>query len=262
MQRPQVTRLSTTPIKGFGLTHPDAIQLDTNGAVGDRDFFVVNPDADLFSITRTGVFAGWTAIFEPTTSVLSVTSPDGEVFRDDVVEGEGVVVDFWGSRDVTGHLVIGPWSEFLTKIAGQPVSLVRTQAPGAGFDERAVTLVSQESVAELGRLTDTPDIDLRRFRMLIDFSGVDPYEEETWNQQPLTVGSAVLLVRGAVPRCNATTRNPDTGTRDLKTLQLLSQGRGMTPNDFGEDLNMGVYADVLEPGVISVGDELVLSPTT
>ena len=259
MPRPQVTRLSTTPIKGFGLTHPDAIQLDANGAVGDRDFFVVNADGALLSITRTGVFAGWKAAFEPTTAVMSLTSPDGDTFADEVVEGEGLVVDFWGSRDVPGHLVSGPWSEFLTELAGEPVSLVRTQEPGSGFDERAVTLVSHESVAELARVTENADIDPRRFRMLIDFSGVDPYEEETWNQQTLTVGSAALRVRGAVPRCNATTRNPDTGTRDLKTLQLLSQGRGMTPNDFGEDLNMGVYADVLEPGVVSVGDELVIN---
>ena len=230
----------------------------TDGAVGDRDRLVVNSDVGLLSITKTGVFAGWTATFDPSRNMLTLTSPDGEKFGEAVVTGEPVAVDFCVSRDVAGIFVSGPWSESLTTIAGAPVSLVRTQEPGAGYDEHAVTLVAEESVAELGRVTDTPDIDLRRFRMLIDFSGIDPCEEETWNQLTLTIGSAVLLVRGAVPQCNATTRNPDIGTKDLNTLQLLTQGRDMNPNDFGEDLNVGVYADVLKPGVISVGDELVL----
>jgi uncharacterized protein YcbX len=66
-------------------------------------------------------------------------------------------------------------------------------------------------------------------------------------------------MRGPVPRCNATTRNPDTGAKDLKTLQLIAQGRGMQPDEFGEDgLNLGAYADVIEPGVVSLGDPVEL----
>ena len=66
-------------------------------------------------------------------------------------------------------------------------------------------------------------------------------------------------MRGPVPRCNATTRNPDTGEKDLKTLRLIAEGRGMQPDEFGEEgLNLGAYADVVEPGVISVGDRVRL----
>ena len=38
-----------------------------------------------------------------------------------------------------------------------------------------------------------------------------------------------------MPRCNATTRNPDTGAKDLKTLGLIAEGRGMQPDEFGEE---------------------------
>ena len=51
---PTVTRLFTTPIKGFGLGQPDSVTLQTNGAVGDRDFFVIDSSQQLLSITRTG----------------------------------------------------------------------------------------------------------------------------------------------------------------------------------------------------------------
>jgi uncharacterized protein YcbX len=66
-------------------------------------------------------------------------------------------------------------------------------------------------------------------------------------------------MRGPVPRCNAVTRNPDSGERDLKTLALISQRRGMLPNASGEGLNFGVYADVVEPGTIKIGDELIFT---
>jgi uncharacterized protein YcbX len=94
--------------------------------------------------------------------------------------------------------------------------------------------------------------------MLVGFSGVTAYTEDTWNGQRLQIGTAELRVRGAVPRCNATTRDPDSGVRDVKTLRLIEQYRGQTPSDSGDALNLGVYADVITPGRISVGDELRL----
>jgi len=38
----RVTRLSTTPVKGLALHHPDAIVLLRTGAAGDREFFVID----------------------------------------------------------------------------------------------------------------------------------------------------------------------------------------------------------------------------
>lgn len=258
MPRPQVIRLSTTPIKGFALNHPESVELDEDGAIGDRAFFIVDANESLISIAKIGAFASFHVQFDPARAVLTLTSSDGTVFEDNVVGDKPVVVDFWESRDVAGQIISGPWSKWLSDVAGQQVSLVRAVEPDAGFDERPVTLISEESVAELGRVTQTPDIDPRRFRMLIDICGVSPYEEETWRGQQIKVGSAVLHMGGPVPRCNATARNPDTGQKDLKTLRLLAEGRGLMPNEFGEDLNLGVYADVVKPGVVSVGDEVTI----
>jgi len=255
---PRVTRLFTTPVKGFAVNEPDSVTLERNGAVGDRDFFLVDDKEALISITRTGAFSSWRAQFDRDESVLALSSQDGRVLADKVVEGKAGVFDFWGSRDVSGQIVAGPWSQWLSDIAGQPVSLVRASSPGDAYDETPVTVVSEESVAELARVTNTESIDIRRFRMLINISGVGPYEEETWSGKTVRIGSALLQMKGPVPRCNATTRNPDSGKRDLKVLKLIAEGRGMLPNDFGEDLNMGAYAEVLEPGVVTVGDRVEL----
>jgi uncharacterized protein YcbX len=257
--QPVVTTLLTTPVKGFTMNSVEQIQLDSNGALGDRDFFVVDAEDRLFSITRTGVFASYQASFDPPTSLLRITSPTGQTLEGEALPGDPVTIDFWESRDVAGHVVAGRWSDWLSEIARRPVRLVRTGEPGAGFDETAVTVLSAESVAELGRSTGTQDIDIRRFRMLINVAGVMPYEEEAWSSRTLSIGSTVLQMHGPVPRCNATTRDPDSGKRDLQTLRLIDQARGMQPNDFGEGLNLGAYATIVEPGVITVGDVLELS---
>ena len=256
---PTVTRLFTTPIKGFSLGQPDSVTLGRTGAVGDRDFFVIDSNQELLSITKTGAFGGWHSQFDRDQGVLTLVSSDGRVLEDKVVRGPEVVVDFWESHEVPGHIVGGPWSAWLSEIAGQSVNLVRAAEPGGANDVTAVTVVSEETVAELGRATNTESIDIRRFRMLINLAGVDAYEEETWRPATARIGSALLQMRGPVPRCNATTRNPDTGVKDLKTLRLIAEGRGMQPDEFGEEgLNLGAYADVVEPGVISVGDRVTL----
>ena len=50
----RVTRLSTTPVKGLALHHPDAIVLLRTGATGDREFFVIDGRDRLISIWKTG----------------------------------------------------------------------------------------------------------------------------------------------------------------------------------------------------------------
>ena len=61
-----------------------------------------------------------------------------------------------------------------------------------------------------------------------------------------------MRVGGPVDRCAVTTRDPDTGERDLDTLRLLKDYRGQRESD-GAVL-FGVYAYVERPGVVRVGD--------
>lgn len=257
--KPIVRTLLTTAIKGFALDTPKNVRLGGNGAVGDRDFYVVDVAGRLLSIGRTGAFASWRAAFDEEAGVLTLTSSQGSILSDKVIEGQPVVVDLWG-RDSAGRVVGGQWSTWLSDIAGEPVDLVRADDPGGGLDEAPVTLLSEESVADVTRHASIAGIDMRRFRMLLNISGVEAYEEESWRARDVRVGSALLHVHGPVPRCLAITRNPDSGSSDLHTLHFIAKARGRQPNDFGRGLNMGVYAVVVEPGVVTVGDTLDLEP--
>jgi uncharacterized protein YcbX len=250
---PRVTRLSVTPVKGLALQHPDSIELDRTGAIGDRDFYLIDDAGKLLSITRSGSFVGLTAHHDAAAGRLVLRSAGGEVTDDEVRLGEAVTTDFWG-HPVGGHVVEGPFGPLLTALAGQPVRLVRTDEPGAGSDEEPVTLLGEGSLAELARRAGLDSIDGRRFRMLIEFGGSEAHAEDAWDGRTVAVGGAKLRIGGPVPRCAATTRHPDRGDRDLETVKLIRQYRGVQ----GGGVNFGVYATVVGAGTVRVGDPLVL----
>jgi uncharacterized protein len=158
-----------------------------------------------------------------------------------------------GSLDVTGRVVAGPWEEPLSELAGHAVRLVRTDRPGTGLNE-TVTVVSDGSLDRLARQAGTDEIDSRRFRMLFELTGCEAHEEDTWKGRRFAVGEAVVQVGGPVDRCAVTTRDPDTGKRDLDTLGLIKSYRGQRESDGA--ILFGVYGSVLQPGRVRVGDAL------
>jgi hypothetical protein len=250
-----VTRLSTTPVKGLMLHHPDSIELTAQGAVGDRRFYLLDDAGALQSCTRNPGLFGLRATYDVETRRLEVSRDDDVLLGGTVEPSAAVDTDMWGLRTIVGDVVADPaWSTFFSDIVGQPVQLV--QARDSAFDVHPVTLLGTASVAELARRAGVPEVDSRRFRMLIEFSGGDPHVEDTWAGRLLEVGEATLRAGGPVKRCAATTRDPDSGAVDLQTLRLITGYRGRQESVFGLGANFGVYGEVVEPGTISVGDRL------
>ena len=256
----RVTRLSTTPVKGLALHHPDAIVLLRTGAAGDRAFFVIDGRDRLISIWKTGKLVRIRAVHDARSRRITLSSAEGQVCDGPVRLGAPVIADFYGERKVTGTVVEGPWNAVLSEAAGEPVRLVRASDPGAGHDEHPVTLLGEESVAELARQTGAGPVDARRFRMLIGFAGLSAHIEDRWQGQLIEIGEALVRVGGPVPRCAATTRDPDRGARDLPAVRMIRSYRGVQVNEFGRGVNFGVYADVIGEGAVRVGDPLILRP--
>jgi uncharacterized protein YcbX len=257
----RVTRLSTTPVKGLALHHPDAILLQRTGAAGDRVFFVIDGHDRLISLWKTGRLVRFRAAHDIRRTRITLSSAEGVVCAGPAQPGTPVIADFHGERKVAGTVVEGPWNALLSDAAGEPVRLVRASEPGAGHDEHPVTLLGEESVAELARRSGAGPVDARRFRMLISFSGLPAHIEDSWQGQTIEIGEAVVRVGGPVPRCAATTRDPDRGARDLPTVRMIRSYRGVQANEFGRGVNFGVYADVVAEGVVRVGDPLRVQPT-
>jgi uncharacterized protein YcbX len=254
----RVSRLSTTPVKGLELHHPDSIEVTGSGAVGDRLFYVVDDSDALFSVAKTGSLFTLRADFDEVSRTLTISEGGTTLVEATVEHGAAHRANFFGFREVDGHLADGPWNDVFSERAGRRLRLVKADRANGGVDVEPLTLLGDASTAELARQAGLVDVDARRFRMLIDFDGARPHEEDSWQGRWLRMGETVVEVGGPVQRCAGTTRHPVTGEIDLKTLALIGDYRGRQDSIFGLGFNFGVYARTVVPGRINVGDEVVL----
>lgn len=248
-----VVRLSIAPVKSLGLLHPPEIRLGPSGVEDNRRFHLVDARGNLFTGTKFGPLVAIRSRWDAERDLLTLELPDGTTVEGDAAAtGEAVVTLFYG-RPVPGHVVEGPFAAALSAHAGEPIRLVRSDRPGDANDVWPATLLSTASAEELSRRSgsDRPR-DTRRFRMLIEIDGCAPHEEDTWDGRAVRVGEARLRIRGPVPRCQVTQQDPGSGRRDFATLREIKAYRGLDPD--GEGIDFGVYGEVLEPGVVRVGD--------
>ena len=254
---PRVARFNVTPVKSTQLHHPDEIRLERGGPVGDRAFFFVDGSGKRFSGATKVPILPIHATYDAEGDRLELRLPNGVVVAGEPTPSDrALVVDFYG-RPVAAHLVDGGFSEALSDYAGHAIQLARPDRPGEALDVRPVTLVSLESIAELARQGghDGP-LSPARFRMTIEVEGVSaPHEEDSWRSRRVRVGEATLLIEDPVPRCVVTTLDPRTAVRDFPTLHVIKGYRGVSPEG---QLDFGVYAEVVEPGTVRVGDEIVV----
>jgi uncharacterized protein YcbX len=245
-----VARISITPVEGFALLHPAEVELTAEGVVGDRRFLLVNADGKRLRSSLTAWPVVVSGQYDAAGERLRLRFPDGAVI-DDSALGSGPVRqwDLHGGATGRGQVVAGEWNDRLSALAGHDVRLVRPETT-VGLRDAPVTLVSRASIERLEREA-RGRVDPRRFRMLFDLDGCAEHEEDTWNGRDIRVGEAVLRVGGPVPRCAATTRDPDSGARDLDTLRLIKGYRRVRD---GIAIDFGVYAHVEEPGHVRLGD--------
>ena len=122
----QVTRLSTTPIKGLGLHHPREIEVRRTGVAGDRCFYLVDDRDALFSIAKTGGLLSLSAEHDESTGHL-VLREGGQVVAEGVAEsGEPHLADFFAFKKVPGRLVPG-----LVWGANHPYAILGNGSPEA-----------------------------------------------------------------------------------------------------------------------------------
>jgi uncharacterized protein YcbX len=249
-----VSRLSITPVRSFALQHPKSAELGPHGVADDRRYSLHTEDGRIFDATKHGALVQLRATLErdDETERLTVELPSGERIEGDVALGEPVQLDIY-DRIFAARPVIGPWAEAISGWAGRPLRLFRSERRPDEQDRYAVSIVSEASVEELARQgNDGKPLDARRFRMLIQVAGARAaHEEDEWLGRDVRIGEVLVRVTKPDARCVITTQDPDTGERDFPTLHVIRQYRGLRE---GRKLDFGVYADVVQPGRVTVGD--------
>jgi uncharacterized protein YcbX len=255
----RIAWIFVAPVKGMALEQRRDVQLESFGVRENRRFHVIGEGGRLLNGKQLGELLQIAVSWNEENGTLGFRFPDGGVAEGVVELGEKVTTNFYG-RDVEGRLVVGPWSEALTEFVGRDLRLVQPAEAGGALDRgrAGVTILSTgslEAMRAAGRVAEP--IDPRRFRMLFGVEGVDPHEEDEWVGARVRVGEAVVAVCGNVGRCIVTSRHPETGIRNLPTLDLLAEYRDGVETT--EPLPFGVWAQVELPGRVALGDPVEIA---
>lgn len=246
MEPVTVARINVTPVKSLRLHHPVEVELGPDGARDDRRFLLVDDARRLYNGKRDTTLVRTAADWDPVPRLLALTLPDGTSVSGEVPPGRVTVVQVYG-RPVRGRVVEGPWADALSDLVGRSLTLVERDDGSWATDSRPATLVARASMRVV-------DDDGRRIRMLLELDGLEAHAEDSWRSRRVRIGEATLLVGAPTPRCAVPSASPDTGVRDRDVLRELLSTRGPVEGE----ACLGVYADVLEPGVVRVGDAVEL----
>ena len=172
-----------------------------------------------------------------------------------IAEGGQVLLRAPMSDPEERRLVAEFFTNFLGDAVNRPLRVV--SAPGHAFadarrrpnatTDKYVSLINRASIAALEAAMGIP-VDPIRFRANIYFGGASAWCEQHWVDSEINLGAARLRVISPITRCAATQVNPVTAERDLDIVTALGRTFGHT--------NMGVYAEVVAGGEMSVGDLL------
>jgi hypothetical protein len=255
----RVSRLLTTPVKGLRIIPRDEVRLGPSGVIENRRFFLVDEGDGMVNGKRLKELQRVIADYSHEQRELTLHFPDGGIVSGTIRPGAMFAASWFGTA-VPAVEVDGPWSAALSEYVGAPVRLVESGLRAGGVDRGrvgAISLISRATVDRIARAAQIDgDLDARRFRMLFEIDGVGAHEEDDWLERLLALGDAVVRLRGHVGRCVVTTRDPESGMRDVDTLGALATYRQSVETT--EPLACGVFGEVVSEGRVRVGDAVSL----
>lgn len=244
-----VRRAGFAPVKGMRHLALEAVDLDEQGARGDRSFCLVDVGgARVLKTVQHPSLLGVVARLDG--DELGLTLPSGEsVVATAARSGRTITCDYWG-RAVVLDLIEGPHAELLAGWLGREVAVAAAPRGGVVFGD-PLTVVGTASLLELARRTGHDELPAQagRFRATLVVETDEPYVEDTWAGQEVALGGAVVQVGGPVPRCAVIDHHPETGVKDVRLLRSLVRDR--PTNRAGEPM-FGVYARCVAAGRVAV----------
>jgi MOSC domain-containing protein len=131
--------------------------------------------------------------------------------------------------------------------------------PGTFFDYASLHLVTTSTLGALSGSYPGGRFDTRRFRPnLVIETGEAGFVENGWLGKTLRVGDVTIEVTLPVPRCVMTTLPQEDLPKDTGILRTAARENPLDFGPFPKQPCVGVYADVIAPGTVSVGDEVTI----
>lgn len=266
------------PVKSIAGEMIASADLDSLGIPGDRRFALRNLDSGKIISAKLPKFGRELLALQATLEEPSGRIPvaqDGEVLGDAGSEGldralsERLGVPVRIEAATTADEVYESW---WPEVEGLALSDIETDLPVAMMTERgtfvdlaALHVVTTGSLRHLAGLASESVITTGRFRpsIVIDTDGADTggaegFVENGWTDTMATLGGARISITTAAPRCVMTTLAQPGLPEDRAVLTTLAAENRLTFDGLGDFACLGVYAEVVEPGRVAVGDALVL----
>jgi hypothetical protein len=119
--------------------------------------------------------------------------------------------------------------------------------PGTHYDCWPLLVMTTSALDALKAALPESIIDIRRFRPSIVVDGAEAgHPEFSWKGRTATIGSAVIEFLDPCPRCIMVTREINADIpQDRSILRHIVR-------DLNQ--NLGVYARIIQPGAVSMGD--------
>jgi uncharacterized protein YcbX len=286
----EISELWRYPVKSMLGEQPTRSVLTEIGVAGDRAYAVIDGSDGKVASAKNP--RKWRALLscraefidEPDVGEapppVRITLPDGTIVTSDDSDVHGVLSRFLG-REVTlanaapqGATFEETWpdiegmapAEFIdsTRVRsdeGEAVSdlaLGLAAAPGSFFDLAPVHLVTSSSLDELRRKQPGSQFVPQRFRPNVVLeTGDDGFVENGWVGATVRLGTdASVNVMMPTMRCVMTTLAQGDLPDDRAVLRTATEHNRVEISGLGHWACVGVYASVLTPGDICVGDAI------
>lgn len=136
-----------------------------------------------------------------------------------------------------------------------PAELMEYESPlGTYFDAFPLLIMTRAGLDFIQPNAGESTIDVRRFRpnLVVETEGTDQgFIEEDWAGKKMRIGNLTVQCEVICPRCVMVTHGFDDLPKDPTIMRTLVRETGG---------HLGVYASVIEPGAVSVGDEVEILP--
>jgi uncharacterized protein YcbX len=271
----KVAQLWTYPVKSMVGSTVASIDLSPLGIVGDRHWAIRDLDnGGIRGAKKIGELMQFTA--EQQDGHVVITFPDGTTVSsadDDVnymlsgVLGRNVLLESLPADNNLEHFRRGPGDsndpltelrgifgreedEPLPNFAAFPPEVAEFESPpGTHHDCWPLMVMTTSAMTAMQQALPDSNIDIKRFRPSIVIDSTETgHPEFTWTGKTAHIGTATVEFLDPCPRCIMITRriNDD-----------IPEDRAILRHVVRElDQNVGVYARVVAPGSVSVGDSL------
>ena len=219
-----VLEIRRYPVKSMGGEALGRVDVDDRGLVGDRAYAVVDGDGRFAAGKDSRRFRRRDEVFR-----YAAATAGGTVR---VTRGDAQ----WTAGDAA-------LDEELSTRFGDVVRVLPEQGV-SHFDARSVSIVGTATLEWCARELGV-DADRRRLRTNLVVETAEPFEEETWVGRKAHIGGVRLAVVERVERCRTVDLAQDGVATTTPWLRALGASR---------ELCVAVYADVVGPGSVAVGD--------